>query len=435
MVQRHYSGLERAGSVMALALFVVVLLLLMGVAVLSVGQTCRTVSVRTAHEVVARTAADAGLTKALWRMNERLQAGTWDWNSVIWEFRKQLPGCEGSYSFIVKKPSHFYGDAMPSGDEDLRALLQSISGKANEYVIMSIGRCGRVRQVVYGTARLRGPGDAGVLVLEKLELKADTLVDGRDSRDPTNPSPDVLLEIGTLSTAERQVVLNNGVTVDGNVLVGVDGDVGTVIVDHRARMGLAYPFPEEPSLPYVVPPALPDMRKRIFVKGQMLTIRPAESGMYRGIEMKRDKVPSILEISGGDVVLHITGDIDMGQGCEIRIDKGSTLRLYVDGDIRAGNSDGFNNLGTPPDFKLWGHWRGRAVSQKWELKAKSEFFGQLYAPNADVIAKAQADLYGAFTARSFQMMNGGNLYYDGALRDVSLGEDAVRFVLKRWHEM
>jgi hypothetical protein len=144
------------------------------------------------------------------------------------------------------------------------------------------------------------------------------------------------------------------------------------------------------------------------------------------------------------VVLYLTGNnqgtaIDMGQSCEIRIAKGASLEVYVDGDIKSGENSGFNNLGTPPDLKLWGlPWNPTKQNKRpvYQLNAKSEYFGLIYAPDADVQVNNSGDLYGAFTAYNFTMMNDGNLYYDGALRDVNLNDPdpGVRFVLTRWVE-
>ncbi|MBN2138931.1 MAG: hypothetical protein JW720_14070 [Sedimentisphaerales bacterium] len=431
MVKKKSSKWLKRGSVMALVLFAVVLLLFSGVGVLSLGQTSRIFSIRTANEIAARTAADAGLTRTLLRMNNKLEDG-WD-GHLPWDYRMELPGSDTNFTVFTFKASHIYSDIMSYEEPGLIDYVKSATPEYSDYVIMSIGRCGTARQVIYGTVRLQGRGDTGVLVRDAIILKNDTLVDARDSRDPTNLDPDIFLEIGTISTDVDAIVLNNGVTIDGNVVVGVGGVVDTVIKDLGADTGLRYPMIEEPEFPLVYPPALFD-RGAISAKGETITIGPAQSGRYDSIRLKNSSEPTVLIIEGGDVVMHITGDIDMGEGCEIRIAKGSSLEIYVDGDIKAGNSMGFNNLGTPPDLKLWGNWRGKDVKQDWELKAKSEYFGQLYAPNADVIVKADGHLYGAFTAESFEMKSGGNLYYDGALQEVEPDDQAVRFVLKRWYE-
>ena len=45
-----------------------------------------------------------------------------------------------------------------------------------------------------------------------------------------------------------------------------------------------------------------------------------------------------------------------------------------------------------------------------------------------------ANLYGAVVARSFQQMNSSDFNYDASLRDASVNDEAVRFVVTNWQE-
>jgi len=449
MIRKRFRRSSKSGSALALALFAVVLLLLTGASILSLGQTSRIFSIRRVEEVSARSAADCGLTKALWGMNEKLKARQWTRTSILREFDEELPNSDATYSYIAVRAMKLYGDVMPSGNDDLIDFIQLASWKENDFVIKSIGMYNGARKTIYGIVRLQGRGEPGILVRDSITLKSNTLVAGRDSRDPCNPAPDVEVGIGTISTELGKIVLNSGVLMKGNVAVGVEGNPapGGVVKDLPGFEieGVSYAMTQDPKFPYVYPPAdLVDWGKKIDFKAETKEVGPLgsgldfESGIYSSIELKNGKEPTILKIDGGDVVLYITGDVDMGQGCEILIRKGSTLNLYVDGDIKAGNSDGFNNQGVPPDLKIWGNWRpdvtGGEVEQKWQLNAKSEYFGQIYAPSANIEVKAKGDLYGAFTTNSFTMMAGGNLFYDGALSEVDLDDKGIRFVLKRWHQ-
>ena len=437
---------KRTGSVMALVLFAIILLFLSGIGVLSLGQNTRIFSIRTAAEIVARSAADDGITKALWQLNWNLEDG-WAKYPLPYENLTELPNCNGAtYSYIVVKAK------VPSGDAGLidfvgRAYPTAL--KDGDYVVRSIGRYNGAEKVIYATLRLRGAGDSCVIVRDSLTLKAGTIVDGRDSRDPTNLNPDVLTEIGTTSNDAGKVILNNGVTLDGNILVGVDGVPATVIKDLGAVVtGDKYPMIEEPEFPYIYPPALPDYGKdKLDAKGKDRIITAANNGRYSMIDLQSEGIdrPARLIVESGDVVLHLTNTaankpaISLGNNCEIVIMPGATLNLYVDGAIDSKEGSGFNNMGTPPQLKIWGNWRpdvtGGEIAQKWTINAKSEYFGQIYAPSADVTVNAKGDLYGAFTSNSFEMKSGGNLYYDGALRDVDLTKDpGVRFVLMRWYE-
>jgi len=440
---------KKPGSVIALVLFAVVLLVLSGVGVLSLGQTARVFSIRTAAEVAARTAADAGITKAIWQMNANLKDG-WSKHTLPYENNTEPPNCGATYSYIVAKAS----DIAASGDGDLidfvgRAYPTTAPG-AGDYVVRSIGRYHEAERVIYATVRLVGCGDTGVLVRDSMVLKAGTLVDGRDSSDPTNL--DVLVEIGTISTAPGAIVLNNGVTVDGNILVGVGGVPTTVIKDLGATVtGDKYPMTEEPEFPYIYPPALPDNHTKKIEIGPKedpnLYIDESWNGIYSMIDLdQNNRTERLIIKSGNNVVLCLTNtgnkrSISLGVNCEIIIENGATLNLYVAGNIVSNTGSGFNNLGTPPQLKLWGNWTESTPTtgycQDWQLNAKSEYFGQIYAPAATLQVNNQGnsgELWGAFTAYNLTMMNSGKLYYDGALRDVDPDDPGVRFVLKRWQE-
>jgi hypothetical protein len=137
-----------------------------------------------------------------------------------------------------------------------------------------------------------------------------------------------------------------------------------------------------------------------------------------------------LEVSGGDVVLHVSGDINLGEECEIVVNSGASLTIYVDGNIVSGNNSGFNNKNSPSNFKLFGTGAG----QTFDIKAKSDMFGAVYAPNADIVMKASGNIYGSVVSQSFALKSGGNFYYDVALAETDEAQEAVRFIVSRWQE-
>lgn len=73
---------NKRGSAIPLALVAVMILLAMGVGLLSLGLSGRNYSSRTASGIAARCAADAGLTKALFEMNEKLKVKPWNDSSL-----------------------------------------------------------------------------------------------------------------------------------------------------------------------------------------------------------------------------------------------------------------------------------------------------------------------------------------------------------------
>jgi choice-of-anchor A domain-containing protein len=141
-----------------------------------------------------------------------------------------------------------------------------------------------------------------------------------------------------------------------------------------------------------------------------------------------------LEVSGGEVVLHVTGDIWLGQGCEILVKDDSTLILYVDGDITCGNDGGIGYSGSPEDPSHVQLYATGTGEQDFDLKAKDKWSGVVYAPNADITIFAKGDVYGSFIADSLEFKADGDMHYDAALSEVAVDEIGVRFVLNRWNE-
>jgi len=453
-------GLKRRGSILALVVICLVILLVIGAALLTLGWDARIYSIRTAEDIEARCAADTGLTKAIAVMNVN-------------------PG------YYVNNPPQQQLNFIPlQGSEPAATFRYEVNPLPlplkYEFLIKSTGRCNYdeasgkydAQRTVWCRLRLRGLGETQFLSRYSLILKNDTIVDARDSRLPSDDPGQFTLtaQIATDSIVyepQPPIILYNGVYVDGDVLVGYGGDPCDCIRD----LGVEGPYDgkphmgsldEEPYLPPVTPPALTDYQPaKLYKKGggatdnwDPLIITAADSGVYSMIDLQTQAVrtgqpgegePAILIVASGDVVLHLTNtgnkdSISLGTGCEIRIMEGATLNLWVDGDISSGTGSGFNNLGTPPDLKLWGLAHdplSETPLQNWKLNAKNEYFGQVYAPEASVQVNNQSksgELWGAFTTYDFTMMNSGKLYYDAALSDVNPNDPGVQFVLNRWGE-
>jgi hypothetical protein len=394
-----------AGFSLPLVIFVIILVFVMGNGLLSLGMHRRFLAVQTSSQIAARSAADAGVTKALFEMNRKLKVKPWD-NSTLPEATDEiLPNTDATYSYKVT--------ANPD----------------NSYAVESIGRSGLEQKIIQCTFVLKGPFEHAILTKKDLILKSDTLVQGYNSSDVFDTEIEVI--VATQSTLPGTMVLNNGVGVDGDVAVGAGGNVDSVIKDLGATLHNKYALLENVDMPLVTPPSL-ESKGSITVKGKTSIIGPEDSGQYSMIDVKRAAHPGTLEVSGGDVVLYVTGDLDLGQDCEIVITEGASLTLYLDGDMVADNSAGINNQNPPANLKLYGTSTGE---QSLILKAKSESLGAIYAPNATVTVIAKSDIRGSLTANNFELKNGGDFYYDEALRKVTTEDDAVRFVIINWREL
>lgn len=405
---------------MPLVMVAIVLLLAMGTGLLSLGWHSRVYAIRSNADIEARCAVDAGFTKALFQMNQKLKVKPWNDSNLPARTDEQLLNCDAVYSYAVTTNAHSVWD------EDEHGIGSSPTG----YYVHSRGQSGQAVRRAMGTLGLGGLFEHAIFVQGDLSLKAGTTIDGYNSSDPS--ITDVELQIGTNSTDLHSVILNMGVTVDGDVLIGPGGVAGDVVQNLGATVsGGTYNIAESLPIDPVTAPLL-TAKGKISIHGATLVIGPADSGRYTTISLKRAADAGVLAVDGGDVVLHVTGAVDLGQDCEIIIRPDATLTLYLDGDFQAGNNAGINNQNNqvPGTFRLY----GTGQDQRLTIMAKSETLGAIYAPNADVTVMALGDVRGAVTARNFVMNAGGNFYYDEALRETAIDDDHVRFTITKWVE-
>ena len=400
---------KERGSAIPLAVVAVLILLAMGTGLLSMGLNSRTFSTRTTSDIIARCAADTGLTMALYQMNQKLAVKPWSSGSLPTTKETNLLHCDATYTYDVT------------------------GNLTNGFIMAAVGRADNAERAVYATIGLQGLFEHAILTKGSLVLKSNTVIDGYNSADPLDTNFKV--NIGTQSTSDSMVVLNSGVDINGDVLVGLGGNPDTIIKDLGATTGDQLGGTENDPLPTITPPAtLFDTGLDITAKSATITFTPADSGQYSGIDLAASKDAGILEIDGGDVVLYITGDIELGNSCEIIVKDNSTLTLYVDGDIVTGNGASIGTENPSKDAMALQLYGTGPVGQDFDIKAKNEWTGVIYAPNAHIDLHAGGDAYGAIVASSFEFKNGGNYYYDEALRTVSIEDEGVSFVIERWYE-
>ncbi|KPJ65088.1 MAG: hypothetical protein AMJ43_11440 [Coxiella sp. DG_40] len=146
-MNRLLQSTKKRGSAVPLAVVAVLILLAMGTGLLSLGLHSRINSIRTTSDIAARSAADAGLIKALFEMNEKLKVEPWNGSSLPQETNTSLPNCDAVFSYTVT------GD-LGSG-----------------YTVESTGISGQAQRTVSCTLQLRGPFEAAIFTKNGMELK------------------------------------------------------------------------------------------------------------------------------------------------------------------------------------------------------------------------------------------------------------------------
>jgi len=388
---------KRRGSALPLVMVAVMILLAVGVGMLALGMNGRLFSIRAASDISARCAADAGMTMALYEMNEKLKVKPWNDSSLPEATNESLPYCNAVFSY-------------------------SITGNPGDgYTIESVGSSGNVERKVVCVLKPQGPFEFAVFAEAGAELKNSAVVDwfnfGADDEN---------LKLGTNSVASGAFSFKNSCTINGDVVVGVGGDPDVVIDDFGATItGETRALREANVLPSItVPPWLDALPSSGAIQDDSTITNSAK---YSSINLKNNKTLLI----DADVTLYVTGEIILDNSAEIRIDNDASLILYLGGDFEGKNSSAINNL-TQEAKKLQIYCLDSCESM--QFKNSTDFYGAIYAPNAEVVMDNSANVYGAVVAKSFEQKNSAAFNYDASLRDASVNDEAVHFVITNWHE-
>ena len=408
-MKTRYIKLKKAhrsqGAVLAIMVMLILLLSLTSLALIRVGQEARMRTVRNVADNGARFAADAGIERAVYQMNQSLQLGWW---------------------YIYGMPS-YYSEAL-SGCGDAEYTVTYTGDLSSGYTITSVGQYNNADQTIQATVVLTSPIAEGYAILTKnlLDMKNKSTVSAYNSSDPSDP--EVSVAIGTLSTKSDSIDMKNGAVVEGDVYVGVGADPDQVVKTKNTSSieGEIFAMPMTYNLPSVDAPFyLASLGK---IDGKNISLSFWDSGKYSEIDISNN---GTLEIDG-NVVLYITGDITLNNNAALKVKKGSSLTLYFDGDIEAKNGSKINNEAeVPAQLKIYGTGENQSI----DLKNGSDIHAVVYAPDADMVIHNKVDAYGSFIVDSFELKNSGNVYYDTALKDVSVTDECVFFKVSRWEEL
>jgi len=407
---------RRIGFALVLVVVMLVILFIIGLALLRLGLGARLLAVRASAQIAARCAADSGLNEAVSLMKRKMiSEPIWDNSSLPERTDADLPNCYANYS---------YGT---TGDP------------CNGFVLSSTGTSGVAEEIVYCEVLVQS-AFVGIAVKETIDIR----VGAQFGTIPEGSS----FVLRTDSTESGAISLKSGLVIPGDVIVGPGGDPDTVINMHDTVVitGDVYAAPVELYFPPVTPPEFtgPDTAIKVDDK-HPLTIVPAGNGRYRSIDIKQHQT---LEISGGDVVLYVTGDVKIGGGsedaCKISIKAGSSLELYLGGNLYAGQGAGIMHEGITSgsplediaaaamNLKIYGTDSCKLIQLK---KGSEPYYGAMYAPNADLQLYNSGDLAGAFVGNSVRMFNSsGVFYYIPALGQVGIDDETAFLAVVRWWE-
>ena len=372
---------KKPGSAIALALLAVVILCVMGAGLLSLGLHGRILATRTAAEISARTAADAGLTKAIFEMNEKMKVRPWDDYTLPQETDAILANSDATFTYtITSSPDYIY-------------------------TVNVTGRAGRETKNISCTLTLVGLFRNAVYAQNSLVLENAFLIDAYSSEQGPYGGVNAL-QPTTIATGDPNAVAMGSGTVYGDFLV-----------DYGRELPAISPPTESPF----------DVSMGSIDSNEVnVTFGPADSGRYDEIKLSKCKLTI-----DGDVTLYVTGDFDGKQFSTVEILPDSSLTLYIGGNMNFRNTSSVNALTQEPKrCQIFGV--GEAQSFLFEQSAV--LYGTIYAPDADITMNNSSELYGAIICDNATISNFAELHFDATLLKTSVNDLGAEFIVQHWQE-
>lgn len=389
------------GSALVLVMFAVTMLVTIGMGLLMLGFNSRMMAVKSASETAARCAADAGVAKALYQMNQKLKIKPWDGSGLPQAANETLPNCDATFSYTVT------GNVVDG------------------YIVESAGGAGRMQKTITTALPLTGPFEYAIFSNGSIELKNSAVVDWYNY-----DADDGNMKVGTNSKSSGAVALYASTTINGDVIVGVGGDPAEVIdMGTGATItGSTCDMTEKTPLPSIIVPvnlqSLPSSGK---LSGDATITSDAK---YNEIDLKNNKKVVI----NGAVSIYVVGNVTLGNSAEVQIVKtnpNASLTLYVGGNIEQKTGSNFNNESEQPKkLKIYGLDSCGSIN----LKNSSNLYGAIYAPQADIKMFNSGAFYGSVVGKKFGQDNSSPFHYDASLRDTGVNDEATRFVMRHWKE-
>jgi Tfp pilus assembly protein PilX len=154
---------------------------------------------------------------------------------------------------------------------------------------------------------------------------------------------------------------------------------------------------------------------------------PGSDGRYRYDATQIDLSNKTLTIEG-PVDLIVSGNVTIGSGAAIAISAAGTaaLALYTDGNVSIQGNGAVNPSGAPTRLALYGtRTEAEAATlgaQSFDLRGNADYYGLVYAPNADVALRgggSSGTFSGAIIGRTVTFNGNYNFHYDVRLGGLS----------------
>lgn len=267
--------------------------------------------------------------------------------------------------------------------------------------------------------------DRGIFADQSVSIGGTGDVDSYNScegpYDPDNPGSNA--SVGTNSTGEDSITLQPQAVINGDAYIGPYGDPDNDISGGYVT-GSTFALEDSKSLYPITDPGGGDAYTLpLSVDDLNLTIK---AGTFRLSDLTMDGGDTI-HISG-DVTLIVDGPIKLGGKSQLIIDKGSSLKMYMNSTADLGGNSIVNLTNQPKKNLLFGTDTATDIF----VHGTPQFHGAIYAPTVDVTGVGTSDFFGGIVAKNIQTTGTAGIHQDECLGIGSGGGVRNLFEIAFW---
>lgn len=270
-----------------------------------------------------------------------------------------------------------------------------------QYTVTAGGRVGAARQGVEIVLTTERKFPYALFADESVELGGTYSIDSYDATLGSYASQ----LWGDHAGASGDVGSNGDIYASGGTIFGdaVPGPGGQVLGDPSSVTG-STSASSKPLVfePFVYAPTIASI-------GELNSSVTLSTGAYRYDEVELDG-GAALTITG-DVEIYVDQDIEIGGNASIVVAPGATVVIHHGvGSITVQGTGIVNSDQLPASITIFS-----ASTETIKFGGTADYFGLLYATEADFVAHGNADLYGVVIAETIDVWGSGMMHYDESL--------------------
>lgn len=303
----------------------------------------------------------------------------------------------------VDLDSNGIGNAVGDvGGEAYAVTIDPAFSGGGEYTLQAAGQFGPSRQGIEVVIAADDSFPFGVFARDGINMSGGFSVDSYNSSAGTYASQ----VSGSHAGDEGNLGSNGDIKAGGGIVYGdaTPGPGFQVTGDPSNVMGSTAPAttPFHPD-PYVYSPP-------IASSGDWSGPGTITAGTYRFDEFNVSGGNTV--VISGDVTLYVDDKFTSSGGSILQVQPGASLVIHHgSSDFKVSGGGVVNESQEPGNVQLFS-----ATEKKVELSGGSDFYGLLYAPEAEFVASGSSQLFGRFIAASAKFSSGGGrLHVDTSL--------------------